>query len=160
MTRNNKKFSKEILHLNAMMTLPPGIQEGDSAIISMITKLKREKRHKVFIGINSVNRAMINDEASTLLVASGVNPPLVINHLLTMAANTSLPVIPLSSNPTELGQQIGLKSAAVVALSKSVPQDITDLFKTYEVLLENNDLPNLLVETDVFIPKKKITKKE
>ena len=86
---NKAKVSKrQILHLETRISIPKAQSEGSEAIKSMLKRLNDNKM--LSIGINIVNRKIIQKKIKMLVFASDINPPELVEHLLMMAATMKI----------------------------------------------------------------------
>ncbi len=70
---------------------------------------------KIKKGTNEVTKAIERNEAKIVVIAEDVNPPEVVAHLPYLCDEKNVPYVYVSSKD-ELGQRIGITSAASVAI--------------------------------------------
>lgn len=143
-----KSNKKQILHLETRISIPKAQSEGNEGIKSMLKRLKDEK--KLSIGINTVNRKMIQKKVKMLVVTSDVNPLELIQHLLLMAEAMKIHIIFPQITQKEMGENLGLRTASVVAINDDVSSDILDMLIPFASLLSPSPLQTIRIETDIF----------
>lgn len=148
-----KIFQKHILHLDLEQKIPEPNYGVNEPIIQALIRTKKEKCS--IIGINSVYREILHDKVAYLIVSNKVNPIELISHLLALAETKSIKVISTSLSPREIGQRIGTRSSAVAAILKTAPPEILTVLDSFSAFLPSSNLPHLIVETDMFVPRKK-----
>ena len=133
------KANSNFVHLNDKVTYPTPNKEGSSAIVSMMKRLKSEK--KLFIGINSTNQAILKDKTQIVVFASKTNPPTLTDHILFLCSHKKIPVITSNFSAVELGKELGIKSVGVAAISKSTDKSIIDLLMPYTEIVDSSNIP-------------------
>lgn len=141
-----KTNKKQILHLDTRITIPKAQSEGSEAIKSMLRRIKDEK--KLSIGINTVNRKMTQKKVKMLVIASDVNPPELIQHLLIMAEVMKIHIIFPQITQKEMGENLGLRVASVVGINDDVSSDVLDMLIPFSTLLSPGPLQTIRIETD------------
>ena len=69
-------------------------------------------------GINASSRLLEKGEAAVVLIANDVSPPALISHIHTLCVLQETPVAMVDCSSQDLGQAIGIKRVAVLAISK------------------------------------------
>lgn len=158
MSRKIRTQQKQILHLDSRLVLPTGKSESNEAILALLSSLRKEK--VVILGINAVSRAIIQKKVKYIVFACDINPPEIIEHLLTMAATSKLPVIPTKISSKEMGLGLGgFKSAAVVGIMNTCSAGVDEVLAPFCHFMSSAGLPFICVETDIFVPTPKNAKK-
>lgn len=154
MSRKLRTQQKQILHLDSSLVLPKPKADSNQSILAMLSALKKEKL--IILGINAVSRAMIQKNLKYVVFACDINPPDLIEHLLTMAANFKLPVISTNISSKEMGLGLGgFKSAAVVGISNGCSLSVDEALAPFCDYVNTANLPFICVETDIFVPRGK-----
>ena len=139
---------KQILHLDPRVEMPKSKVDSTEAILSLLKTLKGEK--KIVVGINSVSRAIIQKKIEYVVFSGEINPRELVQHILIMAGNSKIPVIPTDISSDEIGQALGLRRACVVGLIGGCPSDVADALTPFCSQVDISGLPFVRVETDVF----------
>ncbi|EAY10800.1 ribosomal protein L7Ae, putative [Trichomonas vaginalis G3] len=129
----------KILNLDQKITYPSPNQEGTTAIASMLKKLIREKQ--VEIRINSTNKSIIGKKAKIVVVASCINPPSLVDHILFMCSKKNIPIICCSLDPRGLGKEVGMKSLTVSAIKDSADKSIINLLMPFTQFIPESSFP-------------------
>lgn len=66
----------------------------------------------MIMGINAVTRALEKDTVCCILLDANVEPPLIIKHIVTMAANKKIPVLLLPILKTVTLEKMRFATAA------------------------------------------------
>ncbi|OHS98545.1 50S ribosomal protein L7Ae [Tritrichomonas foetus] len=149
-----KTHQKQILHLETRIAIPqPKPESGSDSIKSMLKSLKDSKL--IDIGINAVNRKIIQKKVKILVICADINPPEIIQHILIMAKSAKIPIISTQIPQKEVGKCLGVRSAGVIGISDSIPNETYELLKPFMSLIEQDGLQSVRIETDVFVPKTK-----
>eukprot|EP01130_Rhizamoeba_saxonica_P001538 TRINITY_DN11381_c0_g1_i1.p1 TRINITY_DN11381_c0_g1~~TRINITY_DN11381_c0_g1_i1.p1 ORF type:complete len:182 (-),score=25.25 TRINITY_DN11381_c0_g1_i1:70-615(-) len=83
------------------------------------TKKDSDEEYKPVFGVNSVTKAIENNELSVVVVCKQVTPPIVIQHLPVLCTLAEIPIIPLNVNPYELGTILGFRSCIAIGFKKN-----------------------------------------
>ena len=102
------------------------------------------------IGINSVNRKMIQKKVKMIVVTSDVNPPELVQHLLIMAEAMKIPAAFPQITQKELGEGLQLRTASIVGINDDVSSDILDMLMPFTSLLNPGPLQTIRIETDFY----------
>jgi len=102
--------------------LPKTSQENQSLILSLISSLQQRKL--LTIGINSVNRVIIQKKAKIVIISNQINTEALFEHIILMCKQNSIPIVTISMSNRDMGKKIGLKSFSVAALLDTAPEDI------------------------------------
>ena len=148
-----KTHQKQILHLGTRLRLPNPSKDATDPIIQVLIRTKKEKC--CVIGVNSVYRAILNNNIAFLIASTNVNPPELIDHILMLAEVRNIKVISTYLTPKEIGSKIGTRSTAVAGILHTAPSEILTILEPFSSLLPESNFPHLIVETDIFIPKTK-----
>ena len=150
-----KTNQKQILHLNAFLSIPEPLMNSESsfALIEALKSLKKSKN--IIVGINSVNRKMVQQKVKILVLSNDLNPPEIIQHLLIMSRSSGIPVLSTTLNKKQLGECLQLRSASVVGILDSAPNDMIELLQPFSTKIPHENLAYPIIETDVFIPNRK-----
>jgi ribosomal protein L7Ae-like RNA K-turn-binding protein len=148
MSRRPRLHQKQILRLDTTLSLPKSRVDSPDALVSLLQSLHRANH--LSVGINSVGRSLIRSEVAVLLFAADVNPPGLVEHLLQIAAQSKVPVIPTGLAAAVLGKALGLRSAAVAGVLPAAGPDVISVLEPFTTPLPTPTLPFLRVETDFF----------
>ena len=143
-----KLQKKQILHLDTKIKLPIPSKDTADPIIQVLIRTKKEKC--CLSGINSVYRAIVKDNIAVLIISTNVNPPELIDHILTLAEFHHVKIISTFLTPKEIGSQIGTRSTAVAGILKTAPPEILTILEPFSSFLPEPIFPHLVVETDFF----------
>lgn len=109
------------------------VKEGHESILSMLSLLHQKKQLK--IGINSVFRSLQKSRIKIIIVTYDINPPDLIEHILTLSSNQNVPIIPINFNKQKLGETLGIRSAGVVGILDTVSDDIYQLLLPFSTTI-------------------------
>lgn len=135
--------TQKILNLDQKITYPVANQEGTAAIASMVKTLIQQKQ--VEIGINSTNKALIENKAKMIVVTSCINPPSLIDHLLFLCSKKKIPIIVSSMDPKSFGKEVGMKMLTAVALKDTVDQNVINLLMPFTQMIPSSNFPSFFV---------------
>lgn len=126
-------FPQQILHSKKSLQLQMPVKEGHESILSMLSLLHQKKQLK--IGINSVFRSLQKSRIKIIIVTYDINPPDLIEHILTLSSNQNVPIIPINFNKQKLGETLGIRSAGVVGILDTVSDDIYQLLLPFSTTI-------------------------
>lgn len=123
------------LGIENAVTIPKPRSDGKQAVEAVLRKMK----DKIVIGINAANRTIIQNNAGLIILASNINPPSLIEHILFMCANKKIPVVSTAISQKEMGKILGYKQAAVVAIPKKLGDEVINLLQPFSQTLNETD---------------------